>query len=55
MFKIFELLFFEKFVEDVIIPATNEAMERGGDVLKYSEFLVFLGIWFLMATITSPS
>ncbi len=55
VFKIFELLFFKKFVEDVIIPATNEAMENRGNVLTYSEFLVFLGIWFLMAAIIGPS
>ncbi len=39
----------------MIIPVTNEAIEIGGDVLTYSEFLVFLSIWFLMAMIISPS
>ncbi len=55
VFKIFELLFFKKFVEDMIIPVTYEAMENGGDVLTYSEYLVFLGIWLLMAMIMCPA
>ncbi len=48
-------LFFKKFVVDVIIPATNVAMEKRGNMLAYSEFLVFLRIWFLMAAIIGPS
>ncbi len=30
-------------------------MESGDHVLIFSEFLVFLGIWFLMTSIISPS
>ncbi len=39
----------------MIILAINEAMENGGNVLTYSEFLVFPGIWIFMVSIVGPS
>ncbi len=53
LFKIFELFIFHKFMQDRI--RTNEGMESEVDVLSYNEFLVFLGIRFLMASIIGPS
>lgn len=53
--KKFEHLIFKNIVEDVIILATNEAMESGGDVLTFSEFLVFLGFCFSWQKIIGPS
>lgn len=52
--KIFESFFFESFIKEVIIPATNAAMQGAGKPLTYGEFLVFLGLWLLMATIVGP-
>ncbi len=55
MLKNFEWLFFKKFVEDMIIPETNEEMKNRGNVSTYSEFLVSLDIWFLLAAIIGTS
>ena len=49
---IFNLLFPKKFVEDVILVQTNKELKLGA--LTYGEFLRWLGLWFLMATIQGP-
>ncbi|KAG7356336.1 transposase IS4 [Nitzschia inconspicua] len=51
--KIFESFFFQSFIKNVIIPATNQTMP-GNRPLTYGEFLVFIGLWLLMATIVGP-
>ncbi len=49
---IFDLLFPKSFVEEVILTETNKELKQG--VLTYGEFLRWLGLWFLMATIQGP-
>ena len=48
--QLFEGLFFKSYLQDVIIPKTNDAMTLHKK-LTYGEFLRWLGLWFLMATI----
>ena len=52
LLQVFELLFCKQYVEEVLIPATNEKLESE---LTYGEFLVWLGLWLLMATIQGPA
>ena len=47
--QLFELLFPKEYILEVILPETNKSLQ-GKDV-SYGEFLRFLGIWFLMATL----
>ena len=49
--QLFEHLFPMKYVTEVILPATSKGMEKD---LTYGEFLRFVGIWLLMATIVGP-
>ena len=51
--QLFEGLFFKSYLQDVIIPKTNDAMSLH-EKLTYGEFLRWLGLWFLMATIIGP-
>ena len=51
--QLFEGLFFKSYLQDVIIPKTNNAMSLC-EKLTYGEFLRWLGLWFLMATIIGP-
>ena len=51
--QLFEGLFFKSYLQDVIIPKTNDAMSLR-EKLTYGEFLRWLGLWFLMATIIGP-
>ena len=51
--KLFEGLFFKLYLQDVIIPKTNDAMSLC-EKLTYGEFLHWLGLGFLMATIIGP-
>ena len=51
--KLFEGLFFKLYLQDVIIPKTNDAMSLC-EKLTYGEFLRWLGLWSLMATIIGP-
>ena len=47
----FEKLMGRSILESVILPATNRKLASNNYVeLSYGEFLVFIGIWFLMAT-----
>ena len=48
--ELLEGLFFKSYLQDVIIPKTNNAMSLR-EKLTYGEFLRWLGLWFLMTTI----
>ena len=52
LLQLFELLFPMNYVKSVILPLINK--EINGAPVEYWEFLVFLGIWFLMAMIQGP-
>ena len=53
--QLFEMFFFKPFILEVIIPETNKLMkEDKHQAVTYGEFLHWLGLWFLMATITGP-
>lgn len=41
------------FIDDVILPATNSRLK--GRSLSRGEYLQWLGIWFLIATVVGPS
>jgi hypothetical protein len=49
---LFDLLFPKKFIIDVIIKETNKHLKLGD--LTYGEFLRWIGLWHLMATIMGP-
>jgi hypothetical protein len=53
LLQLFELLFPKTFILFVILPMINKEISIGGPV-EYGEFLRFIGIWFLMATIQGP-
>ena len=48
----FELLFMKDYVEDVILCNINANIV--GSRVTYGEFLRWIGIWFLMATVIGP-
>ena len=49
--QLFEGYFFTSFIKDVIISQTNKNLvEQSNNQLTYGEFLCWLGLWFLMAT-----
>jgi hypothetical protein len=50
---LFELLFPKPFILSVIIPIINKEIQSKGAV-EYGEFLQFLGLWLLKATIQGP-
>ena len=50
---LFEHFFPIEYVKDVIIPNINKSIV--GDRVTYGEFLRWLGIWFLIATVIGPS
>jgi hypothetical protein len=50
--ELFELLFPKKFIIDTIIENLNKELSRQ---VQYGEFLLWLGLWFMMATIEGPS
>ena len=53
--QLFEMFFFKPFIVEVIIPETNKFMKEGKHrAVTCGEFLHWLGLWFLMATITGP-
>ena len=53
--QLFEIFFFKPYVVGVIIPQTNICLQQGKHLsISYGEFLCWLGLWFLMATINSP-
>ena len=53
--QLFEMLFFNPYVVGIIIPQTNvHLQEEKHHPVSYGEFLHWLGLWFLMATINGP-
>jgi hypothetical protein len=52
--QLFELLFPRTFVQEIILPMINKEVKFGGPV-EYWEFLRFVGLWLLLATIQGPS
>ena len=53
--QLFKGYLFMSFIKDVIIPQTNKNLvEQSNNQLTYGEFLHWLGLWFLMATMIGP-
>ena len=53
--QLFEMFFFKPYVVGVIIPQTNICLQQGKHCpISYGEFLHWLGLWFLMATMNGP-
>ena len=53
--QLFKMFFFKPYVEGIIIPQTNICLRKEKHCpVSYGEFLHWLGLWFLMATINSP-
>ena len=53
--QLFEMFFFKPFILEVILPETNKRVKEDKHrAVTYGEFLCWLGLWFLMATITGP-
>ena len=51
----FSRFFFKQFIVATIIPQTNIQLEQQRNrPTSYGEFLHWLGLWFLMATINGP-
>jgi hypothetical protein len=49
--QLFEMLFPKEFVQQTILVETNKAIV--GEPVQYGEFLRWLGLWFLMATLVA--
>ena len=47
MLQIFEIFFPVGYVKEVMLPETNKELSPP---LSYGEFLIWLGLWFLLAT-----
>ena len=53
--QLFEMFFFKQFIVATIIPQTNIQSEQQRNCpTSYREFLHWLGLWILMATINGP-
>ena len=53
--QLFEMFFFKQYVEGIIIPQTNIRLRQEKHrPVSYGEFLHWLGLWLLMATINGP-
>ena len=53
--QLFEMFFFKPYVVGIIIPQTNICLKKEKHCPdSYGEFLHWLGLWFLMATINGP-
>ena len=53
--QLFKIFFFKPYVEGIIIPQTNICLQEEKHCpVSYGEFLCWLGLWFLMATINGP-
>ena len=52
--QMFKMFFFKQCVEGIIIPQTIYTCEKKDCPVSYGEFLLWLGLWFLMATINGP-
>jgi Transposase IS4 len=53
LLDLFELLFPKKFIIEVMLKEMNSVPET--EPITYGEFLRWLGLWFLMATIDGPA
>lgn len=49
----FELFFPTSYVKEVMLPTINKSTTLG--TMQYGEFLRWIGLWFLMATVQGPS
>ena len=55
LLELFEMFFFKHFIKSVIIPKTNQHLAAEGHRdLSYGEFLRWVGICLLMATLVGP-
>ena len=53
--QLFEMFFFKQYVEGIIIPQTKIRLRQGKHrPVIYGEFLRWIGLWLLMATINGP-
>ena len=53
--QLFKMFFFKQYVEGIIIPQTYIHLQKGKHrPISYGEFLRWLSLWFLMATINGP-
>ena len=53
LLDLFEIFFITDYVKEVILPNINKKIT--GEKVGYGEFLRWLGIWFLIATVIGPS
>jgi hypothetical protein len=53
LLDIWEVQFAKDFVTNVMIPMMNYMVELGE--LQHSEFMMWIGSWFLMAKVQGPS
>jgi len=51
--ELFETLFMKNYIVNVLLILINENIK--GESVAYGEFLLWLGLWFLMATVVGPS
>ena len=51
--ELFETLFIKNYVVNVLLILINENIK--GESVTYGELLMWLGLWFLMATVVGPS
>ena len=51
--ELFETLFKKNYIVNVLLVSINENIK--GESVTYGEFSVWLGLWFLIATVVSPS
>ena len=55
LMEVFEMVFFKHFIMSVVILKMNEHLAaKGHCALSYGEFLWWIGIWLLMATLVGP-
>ena len=52
MLQLFEMFFMKNFVMTVLVPEINKKIV--GDAVSYGEFLRWIGLWLMMATIQGP-
>ena len=51
--ELFETLFMKNYIVNVLLILINENIK--GESVTYGEFLMWLGLWFLMANVVGPS
>ena len=51
--ELFETLFMKKYIVNVLLILINENIK--GESVTYGEFLMWLGLWFLVAAVVGPS